>query len=314
MTILQMRYVYEVAKTKSMNKAAENLKLAQPNISRQIRALEEELGITIFERSTHGIRLTARGEEFVGYAKGVLDRFDAVQKIYDGTAKKEQRFSVCLPRATYLSEAFTDFTVSISGTTEPVDIYYNETNSSEAVKNVASSAYNLGIVRTAATHERYFLEMFDELRMSYEMISEFTFILVMSRKSPLAALEEIHYSDLAQLVELAHADPYVPTLPYAEIRSDVFHDIAKRRIFVFERGSQFELLAKNTETFMWVSPIPDNTLERFELVQRPCVDNFDTMKDILICRKNYELSEYDRLFISKVKHYKEKYLEPFNSQ
>ena len=306
-----MRYVYEVAKTKSMNKAAENLKVAQPNISRQIKVLEEELGIKIFERSTHGIRLTVQGEEFVGYAKGVVDRFDAIENIYHGTAHKEQKFSLCLPRATYLSEAFTDFTVNIGSSADPVDIYYNETNSSETIKNVASSAYDLGIVRTAANHEKYFHEMFGELKLSYEMISEFKFILVMSKKSPLAKLDEIHYSDLATLVELAHADPYVPTLPYGEIRRDVFHDIATRIIYVFERGSQFDLLARNTETFMWVSPIPDNTLTRFDLVQRPCADNNDFMRDILIYRKNYAFTDYDKLFINEIKKYRETYVDPF---
>ena len=312
MNILQMRYVCEVAKTKSMNKAAENLKVTQPNISRQIRALEEEIGVVIFERGTHGIRLTAKGEEFVGYAKGLLDRFDAVQRLYSGTEVEEQKFSVCLPRATYLSKAFTDFTIGINRSEEPVDVYYNETNSAEAIKNVASLGYNLGVIRTAATHEKYFRELFDELKLSYEMISEFKFILVMSKKSPLAKLDEIHYSDLAPFAELAHADPYVPTLPYAEIRGDVFPDSPKRRIYVYERGSQFDLLARNTETFMWVSPIPTSTLERFDLVQHPCVDNCEFMRDVLIYRKNYKFTEYDRLFISKIKEYKEKYLDSFN--
>lgn len=307
-----MRYVYEVAKTKSMNKAAENLNVAQPNISRQIRSIEQELGITIFERSTHGIRLTAKGEEFVGYAKGVLDRFDAVQKMYDGTAQKEQKFSVCLPRATYLSEAFTDFTIKINRDKSPFEIYYKETNSSEAIKSVSSSSYNLGIVRTAAAHEKYFREMFDELRLSYETLSEFTYILVMSKKSPLAELGEIHYSDLSSLVELAHADPYVPTLPYEEIHSDIFHDVTKRKIYVFERGSQFDLLARNPETFMWVSAIPDNTLDRYKLVQRPCADNCELLRDLLIYRKNYEFTEYDRLYINEIRSYKEKYLGSFD--
>ena len=130
----------------------------------------------------------------------------------------------------------------------------------------------------------------------------------------LAALDEIHYSDLAPFVELAHADPYVPTLPYAEIRREIFRDAANRRIYVFERGSQFDLLARNTETFMWVSPIPDNTLDRYALVQRPCEDNCDIMKDVLIYRKNYEFTEYDRLFIKEVGKYRKKYVDTFYMQ
>ena len=52
MNILHMRYAVEVAKYGSINKASEKLLIAQPNLSRSIKELEAELGITIFDRST----------------------------------------------------------------------------------------------------------------------------------------------------------------------------------------------------------------------------------------------------------------------
>ena len=72
MNILHMKYAVEVAKQGSLNKAAETLLIAQPNISRSIKELEADLGISIFNRSAKGMELTPEGEEFIGYAQSIL--------------------------------------------------------------------------------------------------------------------------------------------------------------------------------------------------------------------------------------------------
>ena len=68
MNILHMKYAVEVAKLGSLNKAAETLMIATPNISRSIKELEADLGITIFQRSAKGVVLTPDGEEFLDNA------------------------------------------------------------------------------------------------------------------------------------------------------------------------------------------------------------------------------------------------------
>ena len=55
MNILHMKYAVEVARAGSINKAAETLIIAQPNLSRAIKELESDLGITIFDRSAKGM-------------------------------------------------------------------------------------------------------------------------------------------------------------------------------------------------------------------------------------------------------------------
>ena len=62
MNILHIKYAVEVARLGSLNKAAETLLIAQPNISRSIKELEGDLGITIFNRSAKGIVLTPEGD------------------------------------------------------------------------------------------------------------------------------------------------------------------------------------------------------------------------------------------------------------
>ena len=74
MNILHMKYAVEVARLGSLNKAAETLMIAQPNISRSIKELEADLGITIFQRSANGMVLTPDGEEFMDHARDILQR------------------------------------------------------------------------------------------------------------------------------------------------------------------------------------------------------------------------------------------------
>ena len=79
MNILHMKYAVEVAKVGSLNKAAETLLIAAPNVSRSIKELEADIGISIFERTTKGMELTPEGEEFINYAKGILNQIDEVE-------------------------------------------------------------------------------------------------------------------------------------------------------------------------------------------------------------------------------------------
>ncbi len=298
MNILHVRYAVAVAKAGSINKAADKLMIAQPNLSRAIKELEADLGIVIFDRSAKGMVLTAEGEEFLGYARKILSQIDEVERFYKKDSVTKQLFSISVPRACYISEAFSRFSLSL--TDQPAEIFYKETNSKRTLNNLLHSDYKLGIVRYAGSYDKYYKAMLEENGLVGEQITEFHYVLLMRKDSALAAKEEIRFSDLRPFIEIAHADPFVPSLPMAEVKKAELPDDIERRIFVFERASQLELLAKNPETFMWVSPVPQKLLERYGLVQRECSDNRRVYKDVLVHRKKYHLTPLDLMFIKEL--------------
>ena len=306
MNILHMKYAVEVARLGSLNKAAESLLIAQPNISRSIKELEADLGITIFNRSAKGMELTPEGEEFINYAQNILKQIDEVDKIYKNASPRKQKFSISVPRACYISEAFAKFSQCL--TNAPAEVFYEETNSQRTVNNVLTKDYKLGIIRYAENYDKFFKSMLEEKGLGYEMIAEFSYVLIMSKNNPLAEKEIITFDDLAPYVEIAHADPYVPTLPLAKVVKDELPDNVERRIFIFERASQFDLLSENPETFMWVSPASQKILDRYGLVQKKCVDNKKVYKDVLIFREGYKLSTLDKEFITALCDAKRKFL------
>ncbi len=311
MNILHMKYAVEVARIGSLNKAAETLLIAQPNISRSIKELEADLGITIFDRSSKGMFLTPEGEIFIGYAKNILNQIEQVEDIYKNGAAKKQKFSISVPRACYISEAFAQFSKTLS--IEPAEIFYKETNSQRTINNILNHDYKLGIIRYADNYDKYFKTMLEEKDLSYEMVTEFSYSIIMSADSPLAELDEITFDDLTDYIEIAHADPYVPSLPLSKVVKDELPDNIDRRIFIFERASQFDLLTENPDTFMWVSPAPQKVLDRYNLVQRKCVDNKKVYKDVLIYKNGYKLTKLDKMFITELCESRRKHLKTSNT-
>lgn len=89
MNTLHFKYAVEVEKTGSISQAAENLFMAQPNLSKAIRELEDTLGITIFRRTSKGVVPTDEGSEFLQYARNIMKQIDNMESIY--TAGKTSR-------------------------------------------------------------------------------------------------------------------------------------------------------------------------------------------------------------------------------
>lgn len=301
MNILHLKYAVEVEKAKSINKAAENLYMGQPNLSRAIKDLEEELGITIFNRSSRGMTITAEGEEFLSYAHSILEQVNEVEAIYKSKKHDRQKFTISVPRASYISYAFSEFSKCIDSS-KPVDIYYKETNSSRAITNLLQNDYKLAILRFQDTFDEYFKNLIEEKDLESKLITEFSYRLLVNKESPLAYKNIITPEDLSDYIEIAHGDPYVPSLPYIDVMKREFVDYTDKRICLFERASQFELMSANKRTFMWVSPIQKSILERYNLTEIECGFHNRIYKDVLVYKKGYIFTELDNLFIQKLEN------------
>lgn len=308
MNLLHMKYAVTVAKTNSINKAAKELFVGQSALSRAIKELETDLGISLFERSAKGMKLTAEGETFIDCAENVLARVEMIENMFKKEKTEKLKFSVSAPRASYISYAFAEFSKSLNDDCS-TEIYYRETNSMRTLKNVLEENYKLGIVRYAEIYDKYYKDLFKEKNLNCELVCEFKYNLIAGKDSELASASDINDEILCGYTEIAHADPYVPSLPFAEVKKEEFSKNAKNRIFVFERASQFELLSKNKNTFMWVSPIPEDLLNRYGLIQLNSVKSDRIYKDMLIYKKDHSLSKLDKLFIEKLVYSKRKIMD-----
>ena len=205
MNLLHMKYAVVVAETNSINKAAEKLFVGQPNLSRAIKELESNLGITLFERKAKGMFLTPDGEVFIRYAKNILKQIDEVETLFNKNSYSKNRFSISVPRASYIAEAFAKFTELIENNIK-AEIFYNETDSMSTIKSVLQDDYKLGIIRYAESFDKYYKSMMDEKGIKYEIIAEFKYVLLMNKNCPLASVDNIKNEDLQNYIEISHSD------------------------------------------------------------------------------------------------------------
>lgn len=291
-----LRYVVEVDKARSISKAAQNLYMGQPNLSKAIKELEGEIGITIFRRTPKGVEPTHRGMEFLSYARTILAQLDELESLYKQPASESVSLRVAAPRATYCAVAFADF-ISQYARSEHIDVHFRETHADQAIRLAQTGQVDFSIVRYQQTAEEYFLRIFAERHLKTHEIWSFNMSLMMASDHPLARMDEVPYHMLAGYTELVHGDYQTPPISFSEIRRDAHLPSSLKRVYVYDRGSQFDLLRCMEGSYMWVSPVPPNVLRQYNLVLKPCPLAGIVHKDVLAYPEGREPEGLGRRFI-----------------
>ena len=302
MNTLLLKCAIEVEKTKSFTEAANNLYMAQPNLSKNVKKLESLLNISIFERTRNGVIVTPKGKEFLDYAKNILNEMDRLEEMFTKTPINKQSLNLSVPRASYISTAFIQFVKNLNFEKE-ISIDYVETNSVQTIKNVAEGNFDLGVIRYPLDYQMHFLQYLENKNLKYESLFDFEYVVVMSSKHPLANKENLCYEDLKNYIEIVHGDLSIPFINHPEHKNTSSKLNEGKRIFIYERGSQFELLSEVYHSYMWVSPIPQEILNRHQLVQKKCIDEKHIYRDAIIRKKNLDLykNQYSKLLFDEIK-------------
>ncbi|MBE1441225.1 LysR family transcriptional regulator [Paenibacillus sp. OAS669] len=144
MTLQQLKYVIEVANRGSMNEAAKRLFISQPSLSNAIKDLEEEIGITIFERTNKGISLSKEGAEFLGYARQVIEQAELLESRYLNAKPSPQHFSVSTQHYAFAVNAFVHLVREYGH--EEYELALRETKTHEIIQDVKSQRSEIGIL------------------------------------------------------------------------------------------------------------------------------------------------------------------------
>lgn len=301
MNILSLKYAITVARCGSISGAAEQLAMNQPNLSKAIKELESSLNMTIFQRTSTGVTPTAQGQEFLDSARNILQQIEELEDRYKSEEKRKVAFSVSVPRASYITYAFADFASSLNSIGE-FELNFMETNSMEAIQNISRKGYTMGIIRYQSEHDDYFQKMLQSKRLQSELLWEFEYQALMPARNPLAGKQKISLEDLIPLTEIIHGDWDVPFIPSNEQELILSVPNQKKKVYVYERGSQFDLLQNIPDSFMWVSPVPEQLLQKYQLVQLGCSEMASRpFRDVLISPQGYRFSNVEKGFIQRVK-------------
>ena len=155
MNLTHLRYMIEVERYGSITKAAAALYMGQPNLSKAIKEMELEIGIPIFKRSAKGVVPTEKGQEFLQYAKAIIVQLDKMEELYKENSDNCLDFQLMLPRASYITYAFTEFMNKLPAA-EQTNVKFKETNSLDAINSVIEGECALAIIQSGIKRVVYY--------------------------------------------------------------------------------------------------------------------------------------------------------------
>lgn len=211
MTLTQLKYAVCAAGENSLNDAAKKLYISQPSLSGAIANLEKEVEIQIFHKSKTGISLTTEGEEFIGYARQVLEQYELLDAKYISRKESKTKFSVSMQHYTFAVQAFIETIKQYGMDAFEFEIYEDTTYM--VIENVRNCKSELGILYLNDFNRQVLQRIFAEYGLKFHPIFDCGLYVYMAKTHPLAGRKQI---DLEELMEF-------PCLSFAQGAHNSFY-------------------------------------------------------------------------------------------
>ncbi|MBE5911183.1 LysR family transcriptional regulator [Pseudobutyrivibrio sp.] len=238
MTLKQLKYAVTVAKTGNITEAAKQLFIAQPSLTSAIKDLEKEYNITIFYRSNKGIEITPEGDEFLGYARQLLEQANLIEERYAGADHGKQRFCVSAQHYSFVVEAFVELLKTYGG--DKYEFHMRETQTYDIIDDVAHRRSEIGVLYLNTFNETVIRKTLRDHGLVFNPLFKAKPHVFIGKNSPLAKKKTITLDDLVTYPRLAYEQGSHNSFYFSEeILSTIDSD---KEIIVRDRATLFNLL------------------------------------------------------------------------
>ena len=297
MTLQQLHQVITIAESRSMNEASRKLFVSQPNLSAVVRELEEEAGITIFIRSNRGIVLTPEGEEFIGYAKQVVEQYHLLESRYISSASKK-KFSVSMQHYTFAVKAFVEMVKEFG-----MDDYafaIHETKTGTVIEHVKDFISEIGILYMSDFNRKILMKLIHESELEFIPLFDCNTYVYVWKKNPIASKSSVSLQELEKYPCLTFDQGKTNSFYFAE---EVFSTYEyKQTIQVDDRASMLNLMV-GLNGYTLCSGIICEELNGSDYAAVP-LEETEVMTIGYVKRKSIPLSELAQLYVNELAKYK----------
>ncbi|MBP3420892.1 MAG: LysR family transcriptional regulator [Lachnospiraceae bacterium] len=214
MTLTQLRYVINVSNSNSMNEAAKSLFISQPSLSAAIKDLEDEIGIELFRRTNRGISLTPEGEEFIGYARQVVEQYELIETKYIDRENIKKKFSVSTQHYAFAVNAFAQMVKQFGMDKYEFAIY--ETRTYDVIMDVKNFKSEIGILYVNDFNRKVLTKLFTEYGLEFHELLQCGIYVYMWKGHPLAKRKEVSLEELDEYPCLAFEQGNYNSFYFAE--------------------------------------------------------------------------------------------------
>src|SRR5574344_65266 len=298
MTLQQLIYSVKIAETKSMNKAAAELFISQPALSSAIHDLEEELNIEIFIRNQRGIIVTSEGENFLSYARQIVEMSNMLKDRYTSDDVKTNKFSVSMQHYSFAVEAF--ITLSEKFKLNDYELAVHETKTSEVIENVEKFRSELGIIYQNEFNKKAIDKILADRSLEFTPLFDCAVYVYMSSEHPLAKKKSVTLEELYDYPCLSFEQGDSNSFYYAE---EMFSTHKYNRVIKADDRATMLNLMTGMQGFTLCSGIICEKLNGDGYTAIP-LETDEVMTIGYIKRRNMPLSKLGEKYISILKGYK----------
>ncbi len=302
MTLAQLKYAITVAGTSSMNEAAKKLFISQPSLSASIKDLEEELGVEIFKRTNRGISVTPKGEEFIGYAKQVVEQYDLIESKYILKENTKKKFGVSMQHYTFAVNAFVEMVKQFG--MDEYEFEVRETKTYDVIEDVKNYKSEIGILYLNEFNNKVLTKLFHESGVEFHEILKCNIYVYMWKNHPLAKKKEIKLEELEEYPCLSFDQGHNNSFYFAEEVLSTYD--YKRLIKANDRATVLNLMV-GLNGYTLCSGIICEELNGSDYVAVKLKSD-EEMTIGYIARKGVTISPLGKKYIEEISKYKDKAL------
>lgn len=196
MTLAQLRYAITVAGASSMNEAARKLFISQPSLSAAIKELEEEVGVELFKRTNRGISVTLEGEEFIGYARQVVEQYNLIESKYILKENTKKKFGVSMQHYTFAVKAFVEMVKQFG--MDEYEFEIHETKTYDVIEDVKNCKSEIGVLYINDFNKKVLTKLFHQSAVEFHELLKCHIYVYLWKGHPLASKEEISLEELEE--------------------------------------------------------------------------------------------------------------------
>lgn len=196
MTLTQLKYAIALSDAKSINEAARNLFISQPSLSSAIKELEAETGTELFIRTKRGIVITAEGEEFIGYARQVVEQYQLIETRYIEKRNVKKKFSVSMQHYSFAVNAFVEMVKQFG--MDEYEFAVHETKTHSVIDDVKNLKSEIGILYVNNFNRKIMMKLFSENNLEFHEILHCGIYAYIWKGHPLADKNEISIEELQE--------------------------------------------------------------------------------------------------------------------
>ena len=299
MTLQQLKYVVAVADSRNITEASRRVFVSQPSLTAAIRELEAEMGITIFSRSNKGVTITNEGDEFLSYARQVLEQASLLEDRFksENASIGNTIFSVSCQHYSFAVNAFVDLIRTFGG--NEYNFTLRETQTHEIIEDVAHLKSEIGVLYLSSRNENVITKLIKKNNLAFEALFTAPLHVFISKKNPLAKKKKIKLTDLVDFPYLTYEQGDFNSFYFAEEPLTEIDFDCPKSIQVRDRATLFNLLI-GLDGFTICSGIISHELNGPEIIARP-LDCKEHMTVGYITRKSMNLSRYANAYIEALK-------------